>query len=415
MNMLRNREDCLLRVGIICNGQCEKVTSFISCIQCSSVDVLIYDHSISTSDVSPSVTLEDIEGCDLVFYCLSTTIDYHSCYDTTMLSHLISLIKNPYRIIYASVPIGFSESMGCCVMPDCKTPYWIMGLYSSDNAEECKKRVTMLVTTCFKDTVSFVQSSTIHWCTTQEAEFLTMAKKSMAAAKRGMSRELNDVAIAKGIQYEHITSMMQWDKDESHQDESYEDMYQLYSQFQGAGVDSYYFQAGLWRREIINQKDIPPCATDKKISLVIASKNDKMTDDVCRNLLRKDNIVILFSNTPLLLLDTDGNVLPNVLSKTGSFRHKQFFPTLDYIWDFSKMDVDDATSYTARSTALIETMNKLELVKKHNCSLTFLSDHDETDELIDAFMKEYPEHRDRVEVIHILFDKSERSNYVFLA
>jgi hypothetical protein len=64
---------------------------------------------------------------------------------------------------------------------------------------------------------------------------------------------------------------------------------------------------------------------------------------------------------------------------------------------------------------MIETMNKLELVKIHNCSLTFLSDHDENDELIQAFIREYPHYKDKVEITNVFFDKSERSEYVFKA
>ena len=72
----------------------------------------------------------------------------------------------------------------------------------------------------------------------------------------------------------------------------------------------------------------------------------------------------------------------------------------------------NTSMYTIRSAVMIETMNKLELVKQHHCSLTFLSDHDEHDELIQAFVTEYPQYKKTVEIIHILFDKSERSEYV---
>ena len=146
--------------------------------------------------------------------------------------------------------------------------------------------------------------------------------------------------------------------------------------------------------------------------MVIGTRNDKLIEDVCRNLIRKNNIVILFSDTPILLLDADGNIMKDVLSKTGSFHHRQFFPTLDYIWDFSKMDSYTPTTYTDKAASFIETMNKLELVKTHNCSLSFLSDHDEDDDLVAAFVNEYPEHRGRVEIIHVLFDKNEKSDYI---
>ena len=148
---------------------------------------------------------------------------------------------------------------------------------------------------------------------------------------------------------------------------------------------------------------------------MIPSLSDKLTEVVCRNLVKKDNLVILFAPSTTLLLDEDGNVLQNVISKTGTFLTKQFFPHLDYIWDFTKMDPCKACntiSYRACSEAMIETIHKLELVKQHRCSLTFLSDHDESNQLIQSFTTEYPEYKNLVEIIHILFDKNERSEYV---
>ena len=414
--MLRNREDCILRIGIIGNGTRGKA---IQQLQCPSIDVIIYD-SHPELCAPLETTIEEIEHCDLIFQCLPVPMNYNACSHTTTLSDSILSLKNPYQIVYAFTPIGFSDSMGCCFMPECiieptwedefTPPHWIIGLPSSEHAEECKKRITTLLTTCH--TEGSISYSAIHWITSTEAEFLAIAKKAFLTADTGISHELYDIAATKGIQQERVKTMIRLDPllRTFFSDSFPKEMHSVYHQ--AAHIDSHHFQAG----QLYKMADqMSSFHTDKKISLVIASKNDKMTEDVCRNLIRKDNLVILFSTTPTMILDTDGNVLPHVLPKTGSFRQKQFFPKLDYIWDFSKMDVDDETSYTAYSNALIEMMNKLELVQKHNCSLTFLSDHDKHDELITAFIKQYPEHRDRVEVIHILFDKSERSEYLLRA
>jgi hypothetical protein len=418
-NMLRNREDCILRIGIIGNGDRGKA---IQQLQCPSIDFLVYD--INPELCVPLETMvEEMEQCDLIFHCLPVPMNHNACSHTTLLSDSIISLKNPYQIIYAFTPIGFSESMGCCLMSEWimdpiwedefTTPHWIIGLPSSEHAEECKKRITTLLTTCHAE--GSISYSAIHWLTSTEAEFLAMAKKAFLTAHTGISRELYDLAMVKGIQQERAKTIIQLDPllRTLFRDCFPKEMYGVYQQ--AANIDSHYFQADQLYKTVDN---IPLLTTDKKISLVITSKNDKMTEDVCRNLIRKDNLVILFSNTPTMILDSDGNVLPHVLSKTGSFRQKQFFPKLDYIWDFSKMDADDATdetSYTAYSRSLIETMNKLELVRLHNCSLTFLSDHDKHDELIYTFIKEYPQYRDRVEIIHVLFDKSERSDYVLHA
>ena len=418
-NMLRNREDCILRIGIIGNGDRGKA---IQQIQCPSIDFLVYDSNPELC-VPLETMVEEMEQCDLIFHCLPVPMDYNACSHTTLLSNSILSLKNPYQIIYASTPIGFSESMGCCYMPEWitdpiwedefTTPYWIIGLPLLEHSEECKKRITTLLTTCH--TEGSISYSAIHWITSTEAEFLAIAKNAFLTANTGISRELYDIAATKGIQQERVKIIIRLDPllRTFFSDFFPKEMYGVYHQ--AAHIDSHYFQAGQLYKTVDQMSLL---TTDKKISLVITSKNDKMTEDVCRNLIRKDNLVILFSNTPTMILDTDGNVLPHVLSKTGSFCQKQFFPKLDYIWDFSKMDADDATdaiSYTAYSRSLIETMNKLELVRLHNCSLTFLSDHDKHDELIYTFIKEYPEHQDRVEIIHVLFDKSERSDYVLQA
>lgn len=413
--MLRNREDCILRIGIIGNGDRGKA---IQQLQCPSIDFLVYDSNPELC-VPLETMVEEMEQCDLIFHCLPVPMDHNACSYTTTLSDSILSLKNPYQIIYASTPIGFSESMGCCYMSEWitdtwedefTTPHWIIGLPSLEHAEECKKRITTLLTTCH--TEGSISYSAIHWLTSTEAEFLAIAKNAFLTADTGITHELYDIAATKGIQQERVKTIIRLDPllRPFFSDSFPKEMYGVYQQ--AAQIDSHYFQAGQLYKSVDN---IPLLTTDKKISLVITSKNDKMTEDVCRNLIKKDNLVILFSNTPTMILDNDGNVLPHVLSKTGSFCQKQFFPKLDYIWDFSKMDADDKTTYTAYSRSLIETMNKLELVRLHNCSLTFLSDHDTHDELITTFIKEYPEHQNRVEVIHVLFDKSERSDYVLQA
>jgi hypothetical protein len=414
--MLRNREDCILRIGIIGNGDRGKA---IQQLECSSIDIIVYDINPELC-IPLETTVEEIERCDLIFHCLPVPMDHNACSHTTLLSNSILSLKNPYQIIYSCSPIGFSDSMGCCVMSECTIepawedeftpPHWIIGLPTSEHAEECKKRMTTLFTTCH--TEGSISYSAIHWLTSTEVEWLAMTKNAFLTAHTGISYELYDIAATKGIHQERAKTIIRLDPllRTFFSDSFPKEMYSVYQQ--AAHIDSHYFQAGQLYKMTERMSSFH---TDKKISLVIASKNDKMTEDVCRNLIRKDNLVILFSNTPTMILDADGNILPHVLSKTGSFRQKQFFPKLDYIWDFSKMDTDDVTdaiSYTTYSNTLIEMMNKLELVRLHHCSLTFLSDHDKHDELITAFIKQYPEHRDRVEVIHVLFDKSERSEYL---
>jgi hypothetical protein len=225
-----------------------------------------------------------------------------------------------------------------------------------------------------------------------------------------MCQSLSEVAMVKNIAFENVKPLLDRDTTIYQRPVSINDMHVLYEQFQKAGIESHTLMSAL------SKVPLQAAPSTKKISLVIPSESDKLTEVVCRNLVKKDNLVILFSPSTTLLLDEDGNVLQHVIAKTGTFLTKQFFPHLDYIWDFTKMDVCKAcntSSYTACSEAMIETMNKLELVKQHHCSLTFLSDHDESNPLIQTFTTEYPQYKEKVEILHVFFDKNERSNYLF--
>ena len=417
--MIRNREDCVLRIGIIGNNEHGKV---IQQLQCNSIDIYVYDNDPALC-MPLETTLVDIERCDLIFNCISTSIGYNSYYDMENLLQSSTLINNPYQIIYASTPIGFADSNGYGFMPECmidnkgernvkNAQYWVFGLPIS-NTEECKQRLKTLITICHVE--GAIQSSIIYWLTAAEAELLHVSRHAIRISYLEMYHSLSDLAMIKGITFDNVKQILDMDPS-SYTTVPINDIHLLYGQFQKAGVDSHYVESIISQNEERERHSIQPVQSPKKISLVISSKNDKLTEDVCRNLIKKDNIVILFSPTTTLLIDEQGNILQNVLSKMGSFSHKQFFPHLDYIWDFSKMDACDTcntTSYTIRSTAMIETMNKLELVKQHNCSLTFLSDHDEIDTLVQAFIEEYPQYKNKVEIINVLFDRNERSDYVF--
>jgi hypothetical protein len=408
--MLRNREDCVLQVGIIGNNERGKA---ILQLQCPSIDIYLYDNNPELC-IPPHTTLEEIEQCDLIFNCISTSIDYHSYYHMDQLLQSTTLIHHPYQIIYGSTPIGFADLHGYGSMPewfmDVKNAnYWVFGLPDA-NKEEYKKRLTTLITICHVE--GTIQSSEIHWLTAAEAELLHISRHAVHMSYVEICQSLSDVAMVKEIAFEHVKPLLDMDPTIYQMPVPVNDMHLLYGEFQKAGIELHSLESVLSREKTPIEVTTP---TKKKISLVIASSSDKLTEVVCRNLVKKDNLVILFSPHTTLLLDEDGNVLQHVIAKTGTFLTKQFFSHIDYIWDFTKMDVCKAcniSSYQDYSEAIIETMNKLELVKQHNCSLTFLSDHDESNQLIQAFTTEYPQYKKMVEIVHIFFDKNERSEYI---
>ena len=406
--VMRNREDCVLKVGIIGNNPQGKA---LQQLQCASIDIYLYDPNPEYCEPSDT-TISVLERCDIVFNCIVTSVDHHSYYHMDNLLHATTLLHHPYQIIYGSTPIGFSDSNGCGFMPTCDVKhanYWIFGL-PANHTEECKHRLTTLITICHVE--GSIQSSMIYWLTAAEAELLHLSRHAIRMSYAETCQSLSDLAMVKGLSFDNVKLLLDMDPNIYKSSISTNDMHLLYGQFQKAGIESHYIETIVSREKTPIEVAVP---TTKMISLVIASTNDKLTEDVCRNLVKKDNLVILFAPTTTLLLDEDGNVLQNVIAKTGTFLTKQFFPRLDYIWDFSKMDTCktcNTSAYSVLSAAMVETMNKLELVKQHHCSLTFLTDHDENDILVQAFVTEYPEHKHKVEMIHILFDKNERSDYI---
>ena len=103
------------------------------------------------------------------------------------LLHTTTLIHHPYQIIYGSTPIGFSDLNGYGFMPECiinkkgeyhvkNANYWVFGL-PVKNKEECKKRLSTLITICHVE--GSIQSSMIYWLTAAEAELLHISRHAI--------------------------------------------------------------------------------------------------------------------------------------------------------------------------------------------------------------------------------------------
>lgn len=424
--MMRNRGDCVLRIGLVGNGYIGRATRLLECV---SIDITVYDirpelcHPLGT-------TMADLEHCDLVFFCLPTPMDHHGSCHTDLLLHSFQTLQNPYKIIRSTVPVGFSQSVGAYFMPEflteanwkndfIHTKQWVIGQLEGNREqnEEFTKRLTTLIQSCWKDGV--IVSAEIVWMTTSEAEFLKLAKNCFLAAKVGIFNELHAFATAKGIDYNRVKEIIRLDPriGTTHLDVpgaqgrfGYggtcfpKDTHSLYSQFQTAGIPSYYFQTSLIRNDEVDRKErewatdywrttIP---TEKKISLVLPSLHEGLNYDLCSRLLARDHIVIYVSDTPVTRLDDSLSEVKTFLTKRCSFQQKQFFPRLDEIWDLSSLQ-QCPTTYTDQMTAITQTKHLMDLVLTHSCH--FIALVDQENPLIRAFMQENPLHASRMEMI----------------
>lgn len=384
----------IMKIGIIGNGFVGKATKLL---KCDAITILVYD--IRAEACEPlGTTLDDMETCDLVFLCLPTPINHNGCCYTNILTDVVSKISNPYKVIRSTVPIGYSESVGCFFMPEFLTEanwkedfitskHWVFGLCNSLAINfEFKRRITKLFSLAMD--AGSIESSEIVWMTNSEAEFLKLAKNCFLAAKVGIFNELYQLAKAKNIDYDMVKSVLRMDPriGTTHMNVpgingkfGYggtcfpKDTHSLYNQFQANNVPSYYFQTSLVRNETVDRRErewavdywrttIP---TDKKISLIIS---DEIETDTINRLLNDDNIVILLTSNHTIE-NTIQN--PNFLIKYADMTNKQFFPRLDNIYYL--LDYKDST-YEDIKASSIKIFNLIDLLETHKCFLTIKRD-----------------------------------------
>ena len=82
------------------------------------IHVMVYDIRPEAC-IPRGITLEELDQeCDLLFFCLPTPLNHDgSCY-TNILEDTIAKMKNPFKIIRSTIPVGFSAKHRCYFMPE---------------------------------------------------------------------------------------------------------------------------------------------------------------------------------------------------------------------------------------------------------------------------------------------------------
>ena len=398
-----------MKIGIIGNGFVGKATKLL---KSPSIHILVYD--IRPEACEPLGTnLEDLENCDIVFYCLPTPMNHHGkCY-TKLLEDAIPKLKNPFKVIRSTVPVGFCQSQNCFFMPEFLTEanwrddfinstHWVFGvLQGHQNKElnnEFNRRIEKLFNTSAHE--GLIHSSKTYFISNNEAEMLKLVKNCYLSAKVGIMNELYDFCQAKNVSYENLKKFLSFDPriGNTHLNvPGYgglrgfggtcfpKDTHSLYSQFQEAGVPSIIYQSILDRNDNIDRpqrewsvdKWRTTIPADKPISLVTGGAGF-LGSNLCSRLLEQGHIVICLDN---LQTGNKKNVEefqdnPDFLFKLADITNKQYFPHIDYIWHLAcpasppKYQED---GYKTLQTSILGTMNVLELARVHNCSLLFSS------------------------------------------
>lgn len=206
------------------------------------IEVYIYD--IRPEACYPlGVTLEKLDNeCDLLFFCLPTPLNHDGTCYTKILEDVIHKCSNPYKIIRSTVPIGFSSKHGCYYMPEFlteaqwendfrSTKEWIVGIPNHTSAtitaknterdktyaaqitdiqrEEFKTRISKLIKRSNKN--GSIDSRTLVFCDTNEAEMLKHMKNCFLSAKVSLMNEFHDFCCASHTDYNTVIELAKKD------------------------------------------------------------------------------------------------------------------------------------------------------------------------------------------------------------
>jgi hypothetical protein len=409
-----------MKIGIIGNGFVGKATKLLACLE---VSVIVYD--IRPEACEPlGTTIEDINNCDLVFFCLPTPMNHNGCCYTQILENSIKSISNPNKIVRSTVPIQFCKKHNCNFMPEFLTElnwredfinsdYWIIG-HDTNNLQFKGKIVDLFQ---LAEQYGVIKSSKVLFTSTDEAECIKLFKNTYLSNKVSIMNEYYDICVKKDINYNNVVKLMSLDKriGDSHMNvPGYnglrgfggtcfpKDTHSIYSQFQEEGVTSKIFESVLYRNDMIDRpqrewvSDVwrTTLPRDKPISVIINGSCDNGFQ-LCKKLLLSGNCVICvdylhnFDNLDINLkkdfdlLLTDSNFLIKKTNLTNKF----FFPHIDQIHFLQKLN--GKTSYNSLQTDLLEVMNTIELCRTHNSSFIYYNLYNEVDHLINQFSNEY--------------------------
>ena len=364
------------------------------------IEVYIYDIRPEACQ-PPGMTLEQLDSeCDLVFLCLPTPLNHDgSCY-TKILEDTIKKCSNPYKIIRSTIPVGFAAKHGCYFMPEFlteakwendfrSTKDWVVGIptksqmmvshgtppneendkliaqnLSEIQHNEFKLRITKLIKRSHKN--SAIDSRSIIFCDTNEAEMLKLMKNCFLSAKVGLMNEFYDFCCATRTDYNSVTRLAK--KDERMGTSHFQvpgpdgrrgfggtcfpkDTHSLYCQMNARGLEPQIYPAILARNDTRDRSErewstdiwrttIPLPTPESKVVVVFTdvsvtpSSNSMYLADIIRNNLVKNNIVIevvrnlLESNVvhPITASATSANHLIKYHYNTNA---PLFFPRVD--------------------------------------------------------------------------------------
>jgi UDPglucose 6-dehydrogenase len=382
-----------LSVGSVGRGR-EWSPPFFKRFLFKPIEVYIYD--IRPEACQPQgMTLEQLDSeCDLVFLCLPTPLNHDgSCY-TKILEDTIARCSNPYKVIRSTIPVGFAAKHGCYFMPEFlteanweadfrKTKEWVVGIpsqmvvSSSENNHkliaqnileiqhsEFRTRMNKLIKRSYKN--SAIDSKTIVYCDTNEAEMLKLMKNCFLSAKVSLMNEFYDFCGATHTDYDTVTGLAKRDQrmgtshfqvpgPDGHRGFGGtcfpKDTHSLYCQMNAHGVHPHIYPAILARNDTIDRAErewsrdvwrttIPLPTPESKVVVVFTDvsvtplSNSMYLADIIHTNLDKNNVVIevvrnLLENNVVHPLANTANMANHLVKYHYKTSAPLFFPRVD--------------------------------------------------------------------------------------
>lgn len=378
------------------------------------IEIFIYDCNADVC-LPKDIVLEDIvKIVDIIFISLPTpTYMDGSCY-TKLIDDYITKLNHNYIIIRSTVPIGYCDSKNVFFMPEFLTEkdwkndfinnkYWMFGIYEGCplNIEEIfKEKINYLINSAYNN--NSIKHNNIRFGKNKEMELNKLIRNTFLATKVSYFNEIYDLTQKIGINYNNVIDYVKLDDriGNSHMScpgtdnmRGYggtcfpKDINSLYYQLNNNDINSYIIQSTIDRNENNDRlnrdwlKDLN--RTNVKESefkiILVTGGSSIIGSNLCKKLLEnKFNKVICLDN----LITGDFKNIKELLNndnfkfKKFDIKNKLFLPHIDEIYNLSC--IINPKKYNEYSIELLSTCfegtkNILDLVKKNNSKLLFVS------------------------------------------
>jgi UDPglucose 6-dehydrogenase len=377
-------------------------------------EVLIYD--INPNLCKPTgITLEEVDReCDLLFLCLPTPLGHDGACYTKILEDTIARCSNPYKIIRSTIPVGFAAKHGCYFMPEFLTEAswendfrsmkeWVVGIPPTEEheCEEFKKRISKLIRRSYKN--GSIDSCSIVFCHTNEAEMLKLVKNCFLSAKVGIMNEFYDFSQTTQTDYTEVVKLAKLD---ARMGTSHfqvpgpdgrrgfggtcfpKDTHSLYYQMTAKGIHPHIYPAILTRNDTHDRMErewskdvwrttIPLPTPQSKLVVVFTNTTAASAahascyfDNIIRTNLSKHNVVIQVVRDSTCASATKPLGENHLIKYWPSPSNPLFFPRVDECYYTPYTDHDTSSYQTTK-----DVMSIIDLWKSHEEMILYVVKH----------------------------------------